>query len=323
MEKPGSPPLLRVCPSCNSQIEPDHEFCEICGAKMPELPSCSNCGARFIAPVKFCEMCGTPVKPRETPATVPEERAGPVNEPGLPLQGQPAVRKEITTPVPPATELPPYPVQPAVTKEIAAPIPRAPEEPGTDEDVLFFIPGDTVPAKPAANRARVIGGIVLLVLIVAAAAFFAMPILTGNSGPGGISKAAPAAITPLPDLTTTLTTQPTPTPTLVPTTAFGPLVPLPTQSLPAGQKVYFQVQKDPVSGKISVIFAGSAIANSVTSAEVTVTQPGGAIGRGIILPAKSVLELTLAGTRGVSDRVEILAKMTNGQTYRVYDQLVL
>jgi hypothetical protein len=322
MENTGPPPLLRTCPACKSRIEPDHEFCEICGAKMPALPACSNCGARFIAPVKFCEMCGTPVKPQGSPAAVQEERAGPVNEPGLPPRGQPAVRREITTPLPPAPELPPYPEQPAVTKEIAAPIPRGPEEPGTDDDVLFFIPGDTVPAKPAANRARVIGGIVLLVVIIAALAFIALPILHGNGGPGAISKPAAAAITPLPDLTTTLTTQPTPTPTLVPTTAFGPLVPLPTQSLPAGQKVYFQVQKDPVSGKISVIFAGSAIANSVTSAEVTVTQPGGAIGRGIILPAKSVLELTLAGTRGVSDRVEILAKMTNGQTYRVYDAMV-
>jgi len=324
MEKTGSPPLLRTCPACNSRIEPDHEFCEICGAKMPELPACSNCGARFIAPVKFCELCGTPVIPQDVPAVVQETRPEPVIEPEHLSPVQPAVRKEIASPVPQTPELPPHPqVQPAIKKEIVDPGPSGLELPMTADDVLFFPPGDTVLVKPPrGDKVRVIGGIVLLVVILAVIGFIALPILTGNSGAGGINKPAAASVAPLPDQTTALTTQPTPTTTPVPTTAFGPLVPQPTQLLPAGQKVYFQVQKDPVSAKISVIFAGSTVANSVSSADVTVTQPGGAVATGIILPPKGVYELTLAGSRGESDRVEILAKMTSGQTYRVFDALV-
>ena len=362
MENPGPPPLLRTCPSCNSRIEPEHAFCEICGAKMPELPACSNCGARFIAPVKFCELCGTPVKPQEVPVTVQDTKMEPVRKSQTPLPARPVVWEEITTQSPTAPELPPHqikpsvipdkkmepvrepdtpqPVQPAVQKEIAPPVPELPPhlvqpeekktiadpEPGPDlsataDDALFFIPGDTVPAKPPANRTRVIGGIVLFVLILAAIAFLALPIITGNGGAGGISKPAAAAITPSPE-PTPLATPPSPTATPVPTTAFGPLVPQPTQSLPGGQKVYFQVQKDPVSGEISVRYEGSTVANSVSSADVTVTQPGGARSTSIILPQKGVTEISLSGSRGVSDRVEILAKMTNGQTYRVYDAMV-
>ena len=300
MEKTPSPPFLRTCPACNSRIEPDHEFCEICGAKMPELPACSNCGARFIAPVKFCELCGTPVNPRGAPAAVQEKRPEPAIEPGLPS-----------------------PVQPAVKREAEVPVPSAPEQPGTDDDVLFFPPGEKVTAKPPANKARVIGGIIILVVILAAIGFIALPFLTGNGGPGLFNRPAAVQITPLPDPPAVARTTPpaltrTPVPT---TTTSGAFVPQPTQLLPAGQKVYFQVQKDQVTAKISVIFAGSTVANSVSSADVKVTQPGGAIATGIILPLKGVNELTLSGSRE-TDRVEIIAKMTSGQTYRVYDQLV-
>ena len=105
------------------------------------------------------------------------------------------------------------------------------------------------------------------------------------------------------------------------TPASRALVPLPTQLIPSGQKLYFQVQKNPVTSKISVIFAGSAGEGSIKSADIKVTHPDGSVATGIILPLKGVTEITLEGSKE-TDRVEIIAQMSSGGTYRVYDELV-
>ena len=120
---------------------------------------------------------------------------------------------------------------------------------------------------------------------------------------------------------------PTPEPTIVRTitSALAPtsraLVPLPTQLIPSGQNLYFQVQKNPVTSKISVIFAGSAGEGSIRSADIKVTHPDGSVATGIILPLKGVTEITLEGSKE-TDRVEIIAQMSSGGTYRVYDELI-
>ena len=297
MENPSpSPGIRRTCPSCNSSIAADHEFCEICGAKMPELPACRTCGARFLAPVKFCEVCGTPVLPHEPP------------EPAIPARPE-------SGPV-----LPP-PVKHKVRKLIEVPATPEPDHPGTAEDALFFPSEHPVPVKPDQARTRVIGAIVLLVVVIAAVWFIGLPMLTGNGGPGVFSKPVTAEITPLPHPGINLTTTPTLPASPVPTPAFGPLIPQPTQKLPVGQRVFFEVRKDPDSARIFISFAGIAGTDSISSADVKVTQPGGAVATGVIMPLKGVTELTLDGSRE-TDRVEIIAKMTSGQTYRVLDELV-
>ena len=91
--------------------------------------------------------------------------------------------------------------------------------------------------------------------------------------------------------------------------------------IPSNQKIYFQVQKNPVTSKISVIFAGSAGEGSIKSADIKVTHPDGSVATGIILPLKGVTEITLDGSKE-TDRVEIIAQMSSGGTYRVYDELV-
>jgi hypothetical protein len=89
----------------------------------------------------------------------------------------------------------------------------------------------------------------------------------------------------------------------------------------SGQKLYFQVKKNPVTSKISVIFAGSAGEGSIKSADIKVTHPDGSVATGIILPPKGVTAITLEGSQE-TDRVEIIARMSDGTTYRVYDELV-
>jgi hypothetical protein len=108
---------------------------------------------------------------------------------------------------------------------------------------------------------------------------------------------------------------------VTPTPASRALVPLPTQLIPTDQKFYFQVQKNPITSKISVIFTGSAGEGSISSADIKVTHTDGSVSTGIILPLKGVTEITLDGSKE-TDRVEIIAKMSSGETYRVYDDLV-
>ena len=138
--------------------------------------------------------------------------------------------------------------------------------------------------------------------------------LTGYGGFNAHSNPTTAEITPISEPTiATLTVTPTP--------ASRALVPLPTQLIPTDQKFYFQVKKNPITSQISVIFAGSAGQGSISSADIKVTHPDGSVATGIILPLKGVTDITLDGSKE-TDRVEIIAKMSSGETYRVYDDLV-
>lgn len=297
MEDLSEPPgLQRACPACNSRIEPDHTFCEICGTKMPELPTCRNCGALFIAPVKFCERCGSKVIPVENPAS------GAVETPAA--AGKPE---------------PPASVQSRVKTMVMVPAPSGRARSGSIDDAQTLRSEAPEPVKEKAVPPRLIGSIVLLVVLLAATYFIALPVLTGSGGLAGLNKPTAGAITPLPAATEVLVTPPIhlETPSPVP----DALAPLPTQLIPTGQKVYFQVQKNPANARISVIFTGSAGINDISSADVRVTHPGGSVATGIILPRKGVNEISLEGSED-ADRVEILARMADGQTYRVYDELV-
>ncbi len=200
------------------------------------------------------------------------------------------------------------PILPKTKKPVAVPAP-----PETIEDALFLSPvkqpGSA--AKPWLTRTRIVGGCVVLIAIVAIVYFVGLPMLSAQGNlPAG-------EITPLPTISGTTP----PTLTVTPTPVSRALVPLPTQLIPSGQKLYFSVQKNPVTQKILVIFAGSAGVGSIISADIKVTHPGGSVATGIIMPLKGVPEITLDGSKE-ADRVEIIAHMSDGKAYRVYDQLV-
>jgi hypothetical protein len=138
--------------------------------------------------------------------------------------------------------------------------------------------------------------------------FIGLPVLIGISVFNPNSNPAPAEITPIPTITT---------PIVKLTPASGALVPQPTETIPQSQNVFFHVRKDPVTSEISVIFTGSGI----SSADVRVTHTDGSVTSGVILPLKGINEIPLAGSKE-PDRVEIIAKMSTGETYRVYDNLI-
>jgi hypothetical protein len=187
---------------------------------------------------------------------------------------------------------------------------------GSIDDALFLMSEGKPPVKPKAGVAPLIGGVVLLFIILAAVYFIGLPMLSKSGGADVPDNPVTTQVTPGPESGTVL-----PNLTITTTPVSDALVPRPTQLIPIDQKYYFHVQKNPVNARISVIFTGSSGINGISSADVKVTQPGGKVATSIIQPLKGITEITLDGSKE-ADRVEIIAKMPDGGTYRVYDELV-
>jgi hypothetical protein len=330
-----------TCPRCGRPVEPGDTFCESCGTRIPDLPVCSECGTRFKVPVNYCDACGAPVNPGVEPE--PEDSAGQAPE----KNGIPDEDRE---PEPFEEEIPEPDELPEDRTKITEPDERGPpprdkkeipepdtgelleqfgaeygagetlastrkQKPGTVDDPLFFSEGKPKSrAKPRVNTLRIIGGCLVFAVIIAALYFIGLPMLPGFGSNSTHGNQTPAVTNPIPTIVTTTSTAPVTT-----TRGSGPLVPQPTQ-VPPGQKLYFQVQKDPVTHRISVIFSGSAGEGSILTAEIKVTHPDGSVSTGIIQPLKGINELTIEGS-DQADRVEIIAKMSSGTAYRVYDAL--
>lgn len=210
------------------------------------------------------------------------------------------------------TPKPPSPQARTSKKPVMVPSPSLQESPEPVDDALFLSPkGQESSPKHPGKFTWIIAGFILLAGVVAAVYFIGLPMLTAG---GGIHITPP---TTLPTSSGTIT--PTPTVTLTPSS--NALVPKPTQLIPTGQKFHFLVQKNPVTLKVSVTFLGSADSDGIQSADIKVSHPDGSFATGIIQPLKGVAEVTLTGSNQ-ADRVEILAHMSDGMTYRVYDQLV-
>jgi hypothetical protein len=204
------------------------------------------------------------------------------------------------------------PIQHKAKKPVTVPAPPRQGSPDAVDDALFLLDEGSTPAKPPVNKIMIIGGIIGLISILAIIFFIGQPLLMHISGLNADSNPVSAEITPLPTITT---------PTAKLTPASGVLVPQPTQTIPTDQKIFFHVRKDPITSKILVIFTGPAGSGSISSADVRVTHADGSVTMGVILPLKGVSEITLAGSKE-TDRVEIIAKMSTGETYRVFDDLV-
>jgi hypothetical protein len=186
------------------------------------------------------------------------------------------------------------------------------------DDALFLSPGKPKkPAKPRQNPIHIIGGGIVLVFIIAVVYFIGLPMLAESPDTQSSVTIIEDTSIPGPAITKTTTSAVTATPTRV----AGALVPLPTQTNPTGQKLYFTIQKSPITAKILVMFAGSAGHGSIKSADIRVTHPDGTVATGVILPLKGVTEIILDGSKG-TDRVEIIALMSDDTSYRVRDELL-
>lgn len=99
------------------------------------------------------------------------------------------------------------------------------------------------------------------------------------------------------------------------------MVPGPTVTLPPEQVVEIQInEKDPIYATITVSFAGGKGQVSVRDILVRVTRPDGKVTEKH-LPAVKGSELKFDGSKE-NDRIEAFVTLTNGNTYKVIDQLV-
>jgi hypothetical protein len=203
----------------------------------------------------------------------------------------------------------------AAERPAAAPVSPA-KRPGVKVDDALLLspdrPQEKKAQKPRAGRSGILVAGLAAAVIVAAVIFIALPSLISGDDAG--SQSSVTVIEDTPALTRTPTATPTPT-------RAGALIPQPTQTIPSGQKLYFQVQKSPITTRIVVTFAGSAGHGSIKSADVKVTHPDGSVATGMLQPLKGITEIILDGSTG-TDRVEIIALMSDGTMYRVYDELV-
>lgn len=361
MENPSQPTgVSRPCPACKSPVETGHKFCEVCGAKLDELPACPKCGATFIAPVKFCELCGTPTghgaegdeadqdqpvykTEPDPPESYPESEylpepeympeysdiRGPEPESGYPEETN-TLAEPVQTRFVPEPDFGQEPEEkPAPARE---PLPDLPSDILAPDSPVRESPehasGSTSPPASGFSRktALIAGGIVVLLVIAAVVYFFGLPLISNTHGsPGTAIKSLVPTATPVPVPTTMLVITPTRVRTTVPPavvkTKDTSLVPVATDAMPKNQEVFFSVQKDPVDSVITVQYQRGPGENAFSSAEVKVTVPDGGVQTKVIQPSKGVAEVTIPGSKSL-DRVEVIAKMYSGQSYRVYDDLL-
>jgi predicted nucleic acid-binding Zn ribbon protein len=332
-------PVLLTCRKCGTQFIAPVKYCDLCGATVipgevpepddePEDTEEENTGlAEDQAPERDEEELPEPdldevPEDNDEENIIPAENETPhyykkdIQEPDTDElleqygkdYGEDETLESFHKPKPPS------PIKHKAKKPLTVPAPSGRESSEIIDDALFLSPKKPeAPAKPLVNKTRIIGGCMVLIAIIAAVYFIGLPLLTESRGFSAPGNPPAVETTPIPGPTVVGTTLPAP--------VSRALVPQPTQLLPSGQKLYFQVQKNPVTSKISVIFAGSAGEGSIKSADIKVTHPDGSVATGIIQPLKGISEMTLEGSKE-TDRVEIIAQMSNGGTYRVYDELV-
>lgn len=104
------------------------------------------------------------------------------------------------------------------------------------------------------------------------------------------------------------------------TAAVTTSAPAALEALPAGQELSIQVNRDPLNRDVTVIFNGGRGQGSVRAMEVTVTRSDGTT-ETKSLDIRAGSEAVFKGTRG-TDTVSVKARMTNGRTYRFFEQSI-
>ncbi len=171
-------------------------------------------------------------------------------------------------------------------------------------------------------------GVVFAILIIAVAVFTLLPALK-NSGsvPPAVTAPGPtttvATIKPTPSATPVVTTEPpTPAVTLA-TSATTPAagdVQGAEQTLPPQYTLYFNVDKNSVTGDVTVSATGPS-RNVVKDIEVKLTRADGEVVTDHLLPSQGMTDVTLTGTQN-PERVEVTVLFYSGEQYKVIDRIV-
>ncbi|MDO9549469.1 MAG: zinc ribbon domain-containing protein [Methanoregula sp.] len=293
----------QICPKCNSPLTPGLKFCETCGAKIEQPPVCAHCGEPLTVGVKFCESCGKPVAAPAAP-TVPAEPPTPaqVTVPVTPAAKPPApTPEEVKKP-----ELKSKPEPKAAAKE-KVPDKKAPEK---RNEPVTKAPAKAVPAPR--TQTLMFAGVVGLVIVVALAYFVLLPMLSGSGTPGSGNSATPLGATLVPSTASTVAP--------AQSSASASYVLEPTQVPPTNLLVYYEVERDPITGLVTVTFRGGAGQYGVSDVSIRLTRSDGEVLTQSFKPQQIGSFTTLKGTL-MTDHIEVTANYYNGEKYRIIDQL--
>jgi hypothetical protein len=136
-----------------------------------------------------------------------------------------------------------------------------------------------------------------------------LAVLAAGCTGGGTTNAtttAPATTAPAANATTAVVTT---------------AAPAAVQSLPAGMNLGVSVNRQPYNREIEVTFNGGSGQGSVRALEATVARSDGTT-ETKPLEVRAGSGVTFTGTRG-TDRVFVTATLTNGNTYRFFEQTVV
>jgi ABC-type transport system substrate-binding protein len=119
------------------------------------------------------------------------------------------------------------------------------------------------------------------------------------------------------------TTSPTPNPTSFSPTPIATLTTEPTDVVPPGQSVIIEVSRGTLSFNpvITVVFRGGTGINLLSTLEVKVTRSDGSVETAHLDEPKIGDSVGVLGSTG-KDRVEVWAVMKDGNTYKIYDQIL-
>jgi hypothetical protein len=119
--------------------------------------------------------------------------------------------------------------------------------------------------------------------------------------------------------TNATTTAPTAASTTAPASAAVTKAPVAVvQTLPAGMGLGISANRQPINRDITVTFNGGAGQGSARSMEATITRSDGTT-ETKPLEARQGAEVTFKGTKG-TDTVSVSVTLTNGNTYRFFEQ---
>jgi hypothetical protein len=308
MVQPDQSDNQKTCPHCHQPLSPGVKFCETCGSKIEPAPVCLICGAPLTPGVKFCETCGKSVA---SPA--------------------PVTATSMAEPVPAATEPPVQPLEPAIAEPPAEPEPAQEAPPSTDEagfpdqkpeaepPVEEQAKAEPAVPQPAAadgtgssQKTLLIAGVVGLVVIAALAWFVILPMLAGVGSAGSENGVIPSG-------TSSALGSGTPVSGATTTSAVS-FEPQPTQILPANLDVTYQVERSPITGLVTVTFAGGPGMNGISKTFIQVTRSDGQVVTKSWKPDRFGDSVTLQGSM-MTDRVEVITNFYNGDSYRCIDQI--
>jgi len=277
------------------------KFCETCGAKIEPLLVCAQCGAPLLPNVKFCESCGKPVA---APVAPPVSAAPPTP---APVKVPPEVKPPAPAPAPTEVKKPaPEPEPKAAAKE-KVPDKKAPEN---RKEPVTRAPGKAVPAS--STQTLMIAGVVGLVIVAALAYFVLLPMLSGSGTPGSGNSATLFGATPVPSAASTVAP--------AQSSASTSYVLESTQVPPAALLVYYEVERDPITGLVTVTFRGGAGQYGVSDVSIRLTRSDGQVLTQSFKPQQIGSFITLKGTL-MTDHIEVTANYYNGEKYRIIDQL--